>query len=365
MALVPTDLALLNHGWQAGFTSLTRRVLFSHSFFSRGCLMSSSQIRRGFTLIELLVVIAIIAILIGLLLPAVQKVRDSAARAKCQNNLKQLALACHGYHDAIGTYPAGNTTTGNCCGAPSFSSWATDILPYIEQQNLFNRYTVTALNWAATNQFAIAQQVKTMECPSDPNVTRGTDRPGSGNGSNIQYRFGSYRAVSGFSGFTGRVFWDTCEPGLINALPAPFRGRLPQEWKGVLHGVGVNSAPCSMGTPETFTAITDGTSNTLLIGEYYNNDLPRRSTFWAYSYTSYNQSSISDQSRILNFSYLKCNSGGPGGDNPCKRGFGAAHAGGIQFALADGSVRNISYNVDMRMLGFMATMAGGEIANIP
>lgn len=322
--------------------------------------------KRGFTLIELLVVIAIIAILIGLLLPAVQKVRDAAARAKCQNNLKQIALAIHKHHDTYGFYPAGNDTRGNCCGAPSYSNWAIDILPYIEQGNLHKSYTLTALNWDTVNRPVIVQQVKPYECPSDPNINTGTAQPGSGNGSGIQYRFGSYRAVSGFSGFTGRVFWDACEPGLIDALPAPYTGRLPQEWKGVLHSVGATNSRCQMGGPEPYTAITDGASNTLLVGEYYNNDVPRRSTFWAYSYTSYNSSSISDQSRTLNYSYIKCDAaGGPGGDNPCKRGFGAAHAGGINFALADGSVRTISYNVDTRLLGYMSTMAGGETGNLP
>jgi prepilin-type processing-associated H-X9-DG protein len=94
--------------------------------------------------------------------------------------------------------------------------------------------------------------------------------------------------------------------------------------------------------------------------------VPRRRTFWAYTYTSYNQSSISDQSRILNNSYLACYySGGPGGDNPCKRGFGSFHTNGLNFALADGSVRFVSNSVDIRMLGAMATIAGGEVVNLP
>src|ERR1700756_2643029 len=109
-------------------------------------MVRSLQKRRGFTLVELLVVIAIIAILIGLLLPAVQKVREAAARAQCMNNLKQMGLALHNYHSVFGGFPPAKVTT------PTTHNWTVFILPYIEQDNLYKRYNFS-VNWddAATN----------------------------------------------------------------------------------------------------------------------------------------------------------------------------------------------------------------------
>src|SRR5262245_36831114 len=241
--------------------------------------------RRGFTLIELLVVIAIIGILIGMLLPAVQKVREAAANAKCKNNLKQIGIALHNHHDSRGTFPPGGMQTGRN-GTPCYTNWAIEILPFTEQDNLYRLYDQRVHNEHPNNRVFNQSRVKIYECPSDSLVGL-LELPASGPRT-YPYMHGSYRAVSGRSGAIGRGFWDTFEDQFW-----PPNWIMLREWRGALHGTatayngipaqnatGVGGAPLSqMGGPERMSNITDGTSNTLFVGEYYNTDVSRRATF--------------------------------------------------------------------------------------
>jgi prepilin-type N-terminal cleavage/methylation domain-containing protein/prepilin-type processing-associated H-X9-DG protein len=334
--------------------------------------------RSAFTLIELLVVIAIIAVLVGLLLPAVQKVREAAARLKCANNLKQIGLALHTHHDARATLPPGGMQSGPN-GSPCYSTWAIEILPYLEQEALYKQYNQLEVNTTAANRAVGQQRVKAYECPSDP-LAGLLEQPASGPDSGNVWRHGSYRANSGKGNSNNaETAWDTFEPQY-------WPGNTPnQTFKGPLHATAAayNGVPAQtalgsggvsvsvMGGPETFANITDGLSNTIMAGELTFTDVTRRGTFWAYTYASYNQSSFLTESRILNNSYNKCwkpdgvNPGGAGEDNPCKRGWGSMHPGGMNMLLCDGSVRFLSFNVDINLLADLATIAGGESAQLP
>jgi prepilin-type N-terminal cleavage/methylation domain-containing protein/prepilin-type processing-associated H-X9-DG protein len=245
--------------------------------------------RKGFTLIELLVVIAIIAVLMGLLLPAVQRVREAASRMSCQNNLKQIALASHAYHDANGRlevgcympYAADGYHNTQDITFPFGPNWAVYLLPYIEQSGLYNSininsYPGTALpanlyNFATYDRSWRAIRgatIKTYLCPSDPNGTNpyvdasGVDAPAE-----VGWGRGNYAGTAGFTDSDHTTDGANCSPN------NPFDGSASD---GVVPGNPLNP-PLSKGPIFFFsttgkngtklTDITDGTSNTIMFNE--------------------------------------------------------------------------------------------------
>ncbi len=330
--------------------------------------------RQGFTLIELLVVIAIIAILIALLVPAVQKVREAAARTQCYNNLKQIALAVFNYEGVNKKFPAAamyrQGTIAPWVGKfDYYETWTISILPYLEQGNLANVNNPLQPNAATTPNMNTLRQtlVPVYNCPADPtpfNLVIPATGPGGQSGLPRSLCMASnYRAVtgttfggkSGNSQFGGDANWDDAGNNQVTWLMGWNSG-----FRGIMYSVHARDA----GSQERIASITDGTSNTLMIGEYATKTQFDRRSFWAWAYTSYNQSGITiGQSRTLIPDFQLCSATAPGGTNQCKRAWGSFHAGGIlNFALGDGSVRSISTSIDVNtVLPALGSIAGGEV----
>jgi len=312
--------------------------------------------KRGFTLVELLVVIAIIGILIALLLPAVQAAREAARRSSCSNNLKQISLAIHNYADVKKVFPPGSITYGGCCGNPFQVAWTISILPYAEQSPLFALYNPSKFIEDPENQLLRESPCPLYYCPSDEAAGKLEIPENSGlNSSRGQlYRHGSYKAMAGFA--TSSNFWSAAEVG---SLPYPNRGPIHVAGYDPKYGC------------ESFGSIKDGTSNTLMIGEYYSRTHTRRGVFWALPYGGVTMGNAFNDVRVLVPDYDYCiNSptGTPPGlnaGNMCKHTFAPAHPGGIQFALCDGSARLIPTTIDMLVFCQLSTIAGAEAVQMP
>jgi prepilin-type N-terminal cleavage/methylation domain-containing protein/prepilin-type processing-associated H-X9-DG protein len=302
--------------------------------------------RAAFTLIELLVVIAIIAILIGLLLPAVQKVRDAAARIQCSNNLHQIGVAMHSYHDANSTFPSGHQVRA---GDLYYANWAILLLPFVEQQNLFNQYDNTVVNEHANNRLVRTSFVPVYACPSDLNNGKVlTPATAAGNVSGAQYMSGSYRGMGGVS-CTGFDQW-----GGYASETTLLMSRCPG-MRGLLHTDGVTGL-----APERMSNVSDGTSTTLMVGERTTRTTLTRGTFWADSFNLYSISGAYPDSATLLNDYDAC--GRVASDiAQCKYGWGSFHNAGINFVFCDGHVSTISTRINMTVFVGMATIGNGEV----
>jgi prepilin-type N-terminal cleavage/methylation domain-containing protein/prepilin-type processing-associated H-X9-DG protein len=363
---------------------------------------------QAFTLIELLVVIAIIAVLIGLLLPAVQKVREAANRLKCQNNLKQLALACHSYHDANGTLPpAGysNPAWGSDGSADSFwqndGGWSYDkgsfhlyILPYMEQDNLFRQVSQFGLNTPKIDTItrAIYHDVNGNVVPKGAGVLMGTERipyhrcpSDSWNSSAHAINYVGNSGIQDNSGSWANCGYDPFSPLYCNggAMTPPHTWSCYGPEAGMFHYADDPTyRPCNL------ASATDGTSNTVLLGEdlpdkheylYENADPNAEHARGPWTYDGGSGFSIHTATIPINYPItsedLEPYACGPNGSNSdaqhaalnlsVSAGYKSNHTGGANFAFVDGSVHFINQNIDQITLIRLCVRNDGEVVTLP
>jgi prepilin-type N-terminal cleavage/methylation domain-containing protein/prepilin-type processing-associated H-X9-DG protein len=328
---------------------------------------TSSRDRPGFTLIELLVVIAIIGILIALLLPAVQKIREAAARMQCSNNLKQLALACHNYHDTYGSLPRdgsqsnlqyshnqSNGTPGTgCCGvgAPHWS-WIARLMAHFEEANAMNQAGIpnNRMNQNADTLAVLALPLKVLTCPSDN--TKPRTRTDSADLGGVLVAVTSYKGVSGSN--WGADFY----PNESN-FNTPYRNiGTNGSYNGLENGDGIFWRADIRKGALRLNDITDGTSNTFMIGEDVADFIAWNA--WSYANGAVGTCAIPPN---VGITVPPLGEAAGFGDWPRRYSFRSRHLGGLQFAYADGSVHFVSDNIPLGVYRALATIRGGEVVN--
>jgi prepilin-type N-terminal cleavage/methylation domain-containing protein len=299
----------------------------------------------GFTLIELLVVIAIIAVLIALLLPAVQQAREAARRSQCKNNLKQLGIALHNYHDALNAFPVslygGYGDTAGVGGWQQTSKswgWPVHLLPYLDQAPLYTLCNPGMNTIEASGQ--IATVVPVFLCPSDPQGSRETN--------NNSYITGNIVcAVNNYKGVMGSDWnWGT----YTNNVVAP--GDSFTDNNGLLYTLDYRSY-------KKISKVIDGTSNTIFIGETVcNKNFAADGTGPGNNWVNAASTCATTAVPINTFSF---NAPAASVAWDVRWSFGSAHTGGAHFLMGDGAVRFISNNISMVTYRSLSTIAGGEV----
>ncbi len=327
--------------------------------------ITSVRASRGFTLIELLVVIAIIAILVALLLPGVQQAREAARRTQCKNNLKQIGLALHNYHDTYNGFPIGTNFSVGTIGNTFGVSWWVGLLPYIEQAPMFNMLatsgthtgTIATTNGGTNTGYAInapvidGKSISLMLCPSSPLPEFG--QPHNEHSIIRPQYVGISGAVNGTEGFVN----------------SPTN----RQWANHQGGIASNGGVLVALRSTRIRDITDGTSNTMVVGEQSNwgwdaagNKVQINN--WQGFMCGINQSVIPFNGRPFNLTAVRYAINSPNiplpgvhnNDGP-NNGIFSAHVGGAQILLSDGAVRFLSENTDLLTIKYLATRDDGAV----